>query len=382
MVDHYDVAVVGLGGMGAAIACHLARRGSSVVGLDRHSPPHVYGSSHGRSRIIRKAYFEDPGYVPLLERAYAAWSDLEADAGTRLLTITGGLFIGHENDEVVIGSIRSAEAHGLEHERLDADQVRERFPAFRPADDEIAVYETDAGIVFPEAGQRAHLRIADAAGATLRTETVVNSWTVAEDRIRVEVDQGPPLSVDRLVLAPGPWAPRLLQLDLSLVAERQCMLWFHRGTDDAALQSPDFPIFMWGRGDGPAIYGAPGLRGEGPKVAFHHGGDTGELDELDPEVRPEDESELRAVLRERLPALDVAPSEATVCRYTNTPDGHFVVGPHPDAPNVVIAAGFSGHGYKFCPVIGEAVADLVIDGTTDLDLSLFDPARFSGSAAG
>ncbi|MBW3664246.1 MAG: N-methyl-L-tryptophan oxidase [Actinobacteria bacterium] len=381
-MDRYDVAVVGLGGIGAAIACHLARRGRSVVGLDRHSPPHVHGSSHGRSRIIRKAYFEGTSYVPLLERAYAAWSDLEADAGTRLLTITGGLFIGREDDDVVTGTLRSAEAHDLEHERLDAAEVRQRFPALRLAEDEVAVYEADAGIVFPEAAQRAHLRVADASGARLRVGMAVNSWTAEDESIRLDVDQGPPLFVDRLVLAPGPWAAGLLQLDVPFVVERQCMFWFQRGTDDPQLQPPDLPIFMWSRGDGPAIYGAPGLRGEGPKVAFHHGGDTGELADLDPEVRSEDESELRAVLRERLPALDVAPSEAMVCRYTNTPDGHFVVGPHPDAPNVMIAAGFSGHGYKFCPVIGEAVAALVIDGTTDLDLSLFDPARFSGSEAG
>jgi sarcosine oxidase len=222
--------------------------------------------------------------------------------------------------------------------------------------------------------------VADASGATLRAETVVNEWTVEGDIIRLDVDQGPPLFADRLVLAPGPWAAELLRLDVPFVVERQCTFWFHRGTDDPQLQPPDFPVFVWSRGDDPAIYGGPGLRGEGPKVAFHHGGETGEVSGLDPEVRPDDEAQLRAALRERIPVLDVASSDAMVCRYTNSPDGHFVVGPHPDAANVVIAAGFSGHGFKFCPVIGEAVADLVIDGTTDLDLSLFDPGRFAAAA--
>ncbi|PMP85152.1 MAG: N-methyltryptophan oxidase, partial [Roseiflexus castenholzii] len=149
-----DVIVIGLGGMGSAAAYHLARRGWQVIGLERFTPAHNRGSSHGRSRIIRQAYFEDPAYVPLLLRAYELWQDLQRTSSEPLLTITGGLMIGRAESGVVRGALRSAQMHHLPHELLDAADIRRRFPPFNVGDDEVALYEARAGFLDPEATVR------------------------------------------------------------------------------------------------------------------------------------------------------------------------------------------------------------------------------------
>src|SRR5207249_4411732 len=162
MSETFDVIVAGLGGMGSAAAYHLAARGKRVLGVDQFSPPHDKGSSHGKNRVVRQAYYEDPSYVPLLLRAYELWRELD------LLTITGGLMIGRPDSEVVAGSLRSARQHSLPHELLDAGQIRRRFPAFTPSNETVALFEKNAGFVRPEAAVRTHLDRAARLGATLR----------------------------------------------------------------------------------------------------------------------------------------------------------------------------------------------------------------------
>jgi sarcosine oxidase len=190
MSESYDVIVVGLGAMGSAAAFHLARQGSGVLGLDRFTPPHSFGSSHGRTRIIREAYFEHPLYVPLVQRAYQLWADLEREAGRELLRPTGGLMIGRPDGTLVCGASLSAAQHRLTHEVLTATEVRRRFPAFRPADDMIAVWEPRAGVLFPEACVDAHLTLARAHGATLHFGEAVASWWSDGNGVRVVTDQG------------------------------------------------------------------------------------------------------------------------------------------------------------------------------------------------
>ena len=210
----HDVIVAGLGGMGSAAAYQLAGRGQRVLGLERFSPAHDRGSSHGRSRIIRQAYFEGSEYVPLLLRAYELWEQLEEETGQQLMTLTGGLMIGREDGELVSGSVRSAEEHGLPYEMLDAAEIRRTFPAYAPGPETIALYEEKAGFVRPEETVKAHLDQASSSGADLRFGEPVLSWEASGDGVRVETPKST-YEAGRLVISPGAWAPQLLaDLDL------------------------------------------------------------------------------------------------------------------------------------------------------------------------
>lgn len=358
--------VVGLGVMGAAAAAELAARGVEVVGLDRWSPPHDRGSSHGRTRVFRTAYFEHPTYVPLLEAAAAGWRRWEEASGRELLRMTGGVFAGPADAPVVAGSRRSAEHHGLAHELLDAAEVAHRFPPLRLPDHHVAVYEPAAGVVFCEDAVAALLALAEDRGATIRTGVEVRAIHTDPAEVTVETADGTRTAADRVVVAAGAWLDRLLPV--AVTVERQYVGWFH-----PPLQ---LPVFVWQPEDlAVPLYGMPDLRGWGTKVAFHHGGTTGEVDRLPREVTAEEVTRLAAATARLLPGVQARPHTTQVCWYTNTADGHFVIGPSPADARIVIAGGFSGHGFKFAPVVGRAVADLICDGGTDLDLTLFDPRR-------
>ncbi|MDQ3590063.1 MAG: N-methyl-L-tryptophan oxidase [Actinomycetota bacterium] len=373
----YDVIVAGLGGMGSAAAYQLAARGKRVLGLEKFSPAHDRGSSHGRSRIIRQAYFEDPAYVPLLLRAYELWEQLERETNQDLMTLTGGLMIGRRASELVSGSVRSAEEHGLPYELLDAGEIRARFPALSPDPETVALYEKKAGFLRPEETVRAHLDRADSLGAELRFEEPVLSWEAPPAEVRVETPEGS-YDAERLVITPGAWAPQLLSdLGLPLEVERQVMYWFEpKGGLEPFL--PDrFPIFIWEPDDGNWFYGFPAQEDErGVKAAFYRAGGVPTSPEtIDREVHGEEIDFVRTYLARYVPELAGRCLDARVCMYTNTPDLHFVISLHPDYPQVAIACGFSGHGYKFCSVVGEILADLAMDGATSHPIDLFSPAR-------
>ena len=370
----YDVAVIGLGGMGGAAAYRLAERGQRVIGLERFGPAHDQGSSHGDSRIIRQAYFEHPSYVPLLRRAYELWRETERASGRDLLTITGGLFIGPPDAVTVTGALRSARLWDLEHEFLDAAAIARRFPTLRPGPDDVAVYEPHAGYVEPEAAVRANLDLAAAHGADLRFGEPATEWAADGDGVRVTTARGT-YRADRLVIAPGAWAPALLaELDLPLVVERQVMHWF-AVDDPAAFAAPGHPIYVWADDVEDQVYGF-GIRpgDEAAKVAFFRRPNGCDPDHVDRTVHDAEIAEIRDHLAARIPGFRRHVGAKT-CLYTLTPDHNFVLGAHPHHPNVTIAAGFSGHGFKFVPVIGEILADLALTGTTGHDIALFDPAR-------
>ena len=379
MTAVFDTIVIGLGGMGSAAAYHLASRGRRVLGLERFGPGHSQGSSHGGSRIIRQAYFEAPAYVPLVLHAYELWQRLERETGRSLLRITGGLMLGNTDSEVVSGSLRSAREYGLPHETLDAVDIRRRFPQFNVAPETAGLYETMAGIVYPEASVRAHLDRAAALGATLRFEEPVTAWdaTASGDGVRVMTVSGS-YQAANLVITPGGWAPDLLsELDLPLEVERQVQYWFApRGGIEPFL--PDrFPIFIWEGADGLASYGFPAIDGPGGgvKVALHHNGVRCTADTIDRTVHDDEVAAMCRYLAERIPALSGSLLKSATCIYTNTPDLHFVIGAHPRHPQVSIAAGFSGHGYKFAGVVGEILADLATSGATRHPVALFAPGR-------
>jgi sarcosine oxidase len=368
-----DVIVLGLGGMGSAAAAHLAARGQRVLGLERFGPAHALGSSHGGSRIIRQAYFEDPAYVPLLRRAYELWEKVERDTGADLVTLTGGLYFARPEMPIVAGSLAAAREHDLPHELLDAADIRRRFPTLTPADDEVGLYEDVAGFVRPEAAVAAHLELAARAGADLHFEEPALSWSATPDGVRVTTARGA-YEAARLVVCPGAWAPQVLaDLGVPLVVERQVMYWFSPSGGTGAFER--HPIWIHQADDGLQLYGFPAIDGPdgGVKVAFFRRGIPTTPDTLDTHVH---DDEIRGMAFDaglRLPDLPGRFVRGEPCLYTNTPDEHFVIARHPAHETVTVAAGFSGHGFKFVTVVGEILADLAATGTTRHPIGLFHP---------
>ncbi len=375
MADRADVAIVGLGAAGSAAALMLARRGQRVIGFDRFHPPHLHGSSHGRSRIIREAYYESPAYVPLVQRAYELWHALEQDSGRHLLTTTGGLMLGPADGELVQGARRSAEAHDIPFELLDAAAVRRRFPAFRPDDDAVGVLEHRAGFLDPEACIESCLTLASKAGATLRFDTLVDRWEPTEDGVRLHTSSGI-VECARVVLTAGAWMGGLIGIvALPLTVTRQVMYWFRPHSGASHYGAGAMPVFIWEWEPGRMIYGFPD-HGAGFKAARHHEGPVVNANVADRTVSPAEIAEMRLILGRCFPEADGEPVESATCLYTSTPDHHFVLGPHPNDPRVILASPCSGHGFKFASAIGEVLADLVISGRTTFDLSPFSPGRF------
>ena len=375
----YDAIVLGTGGMGSAAVHQLARRGRRVLGLDRFGPAHDRGSSHGGSRIYRQSYFEDPAYVPLLQRAWDLWHRLAADSGRDVFVPTGGLYVGRPDGRTFGGSLRAALHWDLPHEVLDPTEVGRRFPTFRPAADELALWEARAGFSRPEQAVAAQLELAAGAGAELRFDEPVLSWRVGSGGVSVRTAQAT-YTAGALVICPGAWAPRLLaDLGVPLVVERQVMHWLTPVGDIAPFER--LPVYICG--DGPRqIYGFPAIDGPsgGVKVSFFRAGGVCTPETIDRTVRPDEVAELRARAVEVFPALAGPPLDARTCMYTTTPDEHFVIGRHPRYDSVVLACGFSGHGFKFVPVVGEILADLALDGRTAHPIALFDPQRTTSPA--
>lgn len=370
MSESFDVAVVGLGAMGSAAAYQLARQGWKVLGLDRFTPPHAFGSSHGQTRIIREAYFEHPAYVPLVQRAYELWAELERASGRDLLLTTGGLMIGRPDGVLVSGARRSAEQHRLRHELLTAAEVVERFPAFRPADDMVAVWEPRAGVLFAEACIDAHLALAKTHGATLRFDEPLANWRCDGDGVRVVTDQGE-YRARQLLLTAGSWIRSLVPgLNLPFTIERQVLYWFAPHADPGIFAPSRCPVHLWETAPQDFLYGFPDL-GDGVKLAVHHGGENADPDQLRREVSDAEVAAMRERLRRFLPQANGALRSSVVCMYTNTPDEHFWIDRHPEQSRVLIASPCSGHGFKFSSVIGEVLAELLISGQSRFDLSLF-----------
>jgi sarcosine oxidase len=373
----YRTIVVGLGAMGSAAAAAVARRGVDVLGLEQFAPLHDRGSSHGDSRIVRMAYFEHPDYVPLLRRAYDGWAELEQVSGRPLIRWTGALMIGRSDSAVVAGTLASATRWQLPHEVLDGAAMAARFPQFNLAAGEVAVHEHSAGVVDPEAAVEALHVAARAAGAELRFESPVDGWDVGSDHVTVRVG-GEAMAADHLVVAAGPWAAKLLSTNLALTPVRTVTYHIAAGGDRAAFAPDNFPAFVWELRPGDALYGLADVGSGAPKVGFHHRHRPTDPDDVDREVSPEEIAAMRAVLGERIPALHGDCLASTVCMYTMTPDEHFIIGHLPGRDGrVSVAAGFSGHGFKFVPVVGDILADLALDGGTAAPIGLFDPARFT-----
>jgi len=346
----FDVTVIGLGVMGSAAAWQLSRRGLRVLGVEQFTPAHDRGSSHGLTRVIRKAYYEHPAYVPLVLRSYELWGELEREAGVELFRKTGAFMIGRPESALVRGSLESARLHGLNHRLLGAAELRARFPSMSFRDREVALEEFDAGVLLVEDAVLAFQEAARRRGAELRFGV-----------------EGRPGSSAKTVIAAGPWLPKLVPR-LPLKVERQVLFWFEPRTPDPV------PLFMWDR-DGRLLYSIPDVRDHGVKVAFHHAGEITTPESVRREVSQAEIDDVKAWMETTVPSLNGALKKVATCLYTNTPDEHFVIGPAPGSPDVVVVSPCSGHGFKFAPVVGEIVADLVGEGRTRHPIDRFRPDR-------
>ena len=359
--------VVGVGGMGSAALHHLARRGRTVLGLERFDLLHEHGSSHGLTRIIRLAYFEHPDYVPLLRRAYELWRELESDAGEQLLHTTGILEGG---GPILEGVLRSCAEHDIAHEVLNGAEVAARFPAFRLPDDVHVVYQADGGFVVPERCVVEHVEGALRHGATLRARERVLDWEEHENGVRVRTDRGA-VDADQLVVTAGAWSDSLARLPHGSVKPvRQALAWFQPTRPELFTpgRMPVFNLIL----DGDHFYGFPTFGIPGVKLGrYERQGESGDPDGISREPTVDDEVRLRELAGSYLPEGAGPTVALKTCLFELSPDEHFLIGRHPEFERVVVAAGFSGHGFKFCSVVGEILADLAVDGATQHDISLF-----------
>ena len=372
----FDVIVIGIGGMGSATAYHLARRGKSVLGLERFDIPNDQGSSHGVTRIIRLAYYEDPSYVPLLRRSYELWRELQRLAGEQLLYLTGSIDAGPPDSAVFQGSLLSAQLHNLPHEILTSDELTRRFPGYQLPDSTVALLQPEGGFLLPERCIVAHVVAAQALGAEIHGRERVLEWESGSDFVRVRTDRGSYLA-KRVVISAGAWAGSLVDgLSRNAIPERQVLAWL-QPTRPELFTTERFPVFNLlvdeGRYYGFPIFGVPGFK----LGRYHHLNEEVDPDEIDRETHPRDEKILRDFAERYFPDGAGPTMALKTCMFTNSPDEHFILDVYPKDPRVSIAAGFSGHGFKFCSVVGEIMADLAERGETHHDINLFRLSRFA-----
>ncbi len=388
MTNHFDCIVLGVGGFGSGALYHLARRGVRVLGIEQFGVAHDRGSSHGETRIIRKAYFEHPDYVPLLHRAYDLWHELERETGRQLMHRVGLFIAGSPERESVAGTLHAAALHKLSLERLDPAAARVRFPGYRFHDDFSVLFEPEAGYLEVENCVATHVAAAVARGAQLRTNETVIHWQSDGRHVVVKTETGE-YSAASLVITAGPWASQVLGdafpgLGGNLLrVVRKPVFWFAAGdTYDASRGNSTFffetPCSL--ETPGGQFYGFPRIDGRTIKMAEHTGGET-VVDPLtvDRTHHAADLARVGEFLKEFMPAIDPTPVRYSVCMYTKTPDNHFCIDRHPEWGNVVVGAGFSGHGFKFTSVLGEALADLALAGRTNLPVGFLSLRRFESS---
>lgn len=374
-MSHYDAIVVGVGSMGSSTIYHLARRGAKVLGLEQYGVPHALGSYPGVNRIIRLTYWEHPLYVPLLRRAYELWREIESLSGERLLFITGNIDAGAEGGRLIRGVLDCCKTNHLVHERYDSASLEKRFPGYRLPSDLAAVYQPEGGFVLSERAVTTYAQMALSSGAEIHGHEAVLDWKAMGKKVEVHTQRGD-YSADHLIFTSGPWTSKLLpNLSKVLTPERQVLIWTQPLRPEY-FRLGVFPVFYMetrdGRFYGLPIYGVPGFK----LGKYHHRDEKVDPDHMDRNVYPEDEQVLRSAIRRFFPDANGPVMALRTCIFTNTPDEHFIIDRHPGWTQILLAAGFSGHGFKFSSVVGEILADLALEGTTRHDLSLFRLGRF------
>jgi len=376
----FDVAVVGLGGIGSAILAHCASRGADAIGFEQFCPAHDLGSSHGRTRMIRKAYFEDPAYVPLVLRAFELWRELEQATGEKLLRVTGVLSVGREGSAIIEGTQRAARTHDLLLESFTRQEMKARYPSLELSQGEVALFEPDGGVLDPERAVRAHLKTAEASGAATCFGVAMERWQATADGFELHLSDGTSVSARKLVLALGSWFQEILAaLGIRIRVQRNVQAWFTPAT--RIYQAPNFPAFLLDRPELPApLYGFPDF-GDGVKAAFHGFGDLTDATHIDRVVDfSRDVEPIVRAMDQWMPGATQTFREAKACMYSLTPDSNFVIDRHPEHADLILCGGFSGHGFKFAPVIGEIGADLALEGGSRHRVDFLSLRRFISTA--
>lgn len=375
MVNQYDDIVIGVGGMGSATTYHLAKRGRDVLGIERFDIPHSMGSSHGISRIIRLAYYEHPSYVPLIRRAYELWEGIQRKQDEQLLVETGSIDAAPEEDPLFRGSLRSCEEYDIDHEVLSGREVNERYPGYDLPEEHMAIYQPNGGYILSERAIVAHVMQAQAEGARIQARERVTGWEPHDGGVRVETDRDE-YYAENLVIASGAWAAEQIPaLDGIAVPQRQVLAWLQPKIQKQFMPA-NYPVWNVQVKEG-RFYGLPIVKVPGFKFGrYTHREEDVDPDTMNREPEPEDENLLRGFAENYFPQGTGPTMGLATCMFTNTPDGHFVIDRHPEYPQVVFGAGFSGHGYKFAPVIGEVLADLACEGRTDHPIDFLSLDRF------
>lgn len=371
MTPQFDVAVIGLGAMGSAALSNLASRGVKTIGIDAHFPAHTLGSSHGDSRLIRLGYFEDPSYVPLLQRAYGNWRALEARLRTEILTTTGVLQIGAPDSKIVTGTRASCEMHDLAYEELDRAAMQARFPAFALDADEIALLDPQGGYIRPEAAVMGYLKLAAEDGAVLHFGEKVTAIEPDDGGVTLTSAIGR-YRAEKVIVATGSWIAELVpRLKEHAAPIRQVVAWY-QPRDGFVTQPQRMPVFLRDEGDHGSYFGFPAIGVDGVKIGRHaHFREPIDPNQPNPPVNDADTALLDAFIAKRLPAAGGLRVNAITCRYTMLPSEDFLIDLMPGDPRIVVASPCSGHGFKFTSVIGEILADLALEGGTPLPIGAF-----------
>ncbi|MCO8265416.1 N-methyl-L-tryptophan oxidase [Haloferax sp. AB510] len=371
---HFDVIVIGVGGIGSATVYELARSGNDVLGIERHGIPHTKGSSHGHTRMIRRAYHENPEYMAMIDQAYTRWEQLEDEWGEQLLYKTGSIAAGRPSCDLVSGALETCHEHSVPFEKIDGESASERFPGFQfPSEYEVVV-QSDGGFVRPEAATIAHVELARQLGATIQSETKVTSWESTIDGVKVKTEDGQ-YKADRLVIAAGAWIGKMVESLEGIVSpERQVLSWL-QPNNETHFTPENCPVFLISDDDN-IHYGFPTFGKPGVKFGRHyHLNERVDPDEMDHSVNEHDMEVLTQSGEKYLNVSGEDPFGFETCIYTNTPDRDFIIDTLPNHPEVTVLGGFSGHGYKFAGVIGKIAADLANGKDPEIDISLFEIDR-------
>ncbi len=382
--ENYDAIVIGVGSMGSAACYWLAKRGYKVIGIEQFDIPHVLGSHAGQSRIIRKAYFEHPDYVPLLQRAYYNWQQLEKQTATQLYFKTGLLYNGPAGHAMMKGIREAASLHDIEVNQLSGQQTVSKFSQFKVLPPFESIYEPDAGFIRPEKAVALYKGEALKTGADIRTKEKVLEWTKENGKIKVITDKGIYIS-QKLIITAGAWAGKMIPgLNTALKVTRQVIIWV-KPANEKMFAPENFPCWLIADNKRKgALYGFPFLtkekfgEPEGMKFALHYAADQTNPDHVNRNITKEETDELIQQVVTYIPDVaDATLVAAKTCLYTNSSDENFIIDHLPGYDkDVTIACGFSGHGFKFVSVVGEILADLAMDGKTSLPVDFLSLKRF------
>ena len=369
-----DVIIIGLGAMGSATSMFLSHNGIKVIGFDSYSPPHEFGSSLGHTRVIREAYHEGTTYVPIVQRAYEIWLEMNENSKVPIIETYGGLLIGRKTGDIE-NALKSANKYDIPIKKMTNDEISQKFSVLNPPKEYIGLLESRGGAVFVENSINHMLNTALNNGSIHKYNERVVRWSKKSNYYLVETNLGN-YKAEKLVFSSGAWITKLLPtLKLPIKIERQVLFWFSPRKNPDKFKSINLPNSGWDLDNGLSFYTMPNLEHRGFKVAMHHNGEFVDPDTLIRESNDSDLKMVRGFLEEYIPDGNGELIDSKVCMYTDTPDQDFLIDSHPDDENIIICSPCSGHGFKFTPAIGEICSSLIINNSTKFDLDKFSLER-------